>query len=62
MSDMFQLCKSLKKLDISNFKTDKLIKIDRMFSQCPLLKEIKFEKFNTNNIEDLRKNYNIYFK
>ena len=37
---MFNNCSSLKKLNISNFNTDKVISMNFMFHNCSLLEEL----------------------
>ena len=44
----------LKKIDLSNFKTEKVINMNSMFSGCKLLKEINATNINTKNIIDMR--------
>ena len=59
MTRMFERCHSLKKLDLSKFETNNLIKIDYMFSGCSSLKEIKFDKgFNIIVAESMNNMFN----
>ena len=41
MQGMFQVCSSLKSLDLSNFEVSNVINMKYMFSKCNNLKEIK---------------------
>ena len=52
MSGMFAHCESLKSLDLSSFKTDKVKKMDVMFDRCYLLESLVFTISN-NSLEDL---------
>ena len=50
MNSMFQQCKELLYLDLSNFNTSKVTDMSWMFAGCHKLKEIKgINNFNTNN-------------
>ena len=54
MSKMFQGCKELKLLDLSNFDTSKVTNMEFMFDDCNKLIEIKgLENFKTNNVTDM---------
>ena len=51
MTTMFQECKELENLDLSNFNTNKVINMGWMFYGCDKLKEIKgLNNFNTSNV------------
>ena len=55
MSGMFQLCKELEYLDLTNFETSNATNMSFMFNQCHKLKEIKgINKFNTNKVTDMK--------
>ena len=53
MSDMFRfgIISSIKKLDLSNFKTDNVKNMSGMFNGCYFLEELDLSNFNTNNVE-----------
>ena len=51
MSDIFYECSSLKKLVISNYKSNKLTDIDKMSHKCSLYKELN-TYFNNDNEEN----------
>ena len=55
MKVMFQECKELEYLDLSNFDTSNVTKMNHMFNECHKLKEIKgINKFNTNKVTDMQ--------
>ena len=55
MSGMFQKCKELEYLDLSNFTTSNVTKMNHMFNECYKLKEIKgINKFITNKVIDMK--------
>ena len=43
---MFHGCTSIKYLNLSNFKTDNVINMPRMFGYCSNLKELDISNFN----------------
>lgn len=48
---MFNNCQSVKKLDVSSFKTENVKSMTAMFQTCPKLEEIIFgDNFNTSNV------------
>ena len=54
MSSMFQECKELEYLDLSNFNTENVTDMSFMFNQCQRLKEIKgINKFITNKLTNM---------
>ena len=54
MNSMFQECKELEYLDLSNFDTSNVIDIGFMFNKCHKLKEIKgINDFNTNKVTNM---------
>ena len=53
MSYMFYGCSSLKKLNLSNFITNKVTNMSYMFSLCSSLKDINLSNFNTNNVTNM---------
>ena len=58
MTSMFQSCKELCSLDLSNFDTSNVINICEMFYECNKLKKIKgIEALKTKNV----KKWKIYF-
>jgi len=56
MSDMFRFeitTSSIKKLDLSNFKTDNVKNMSGMFNGCSFLEELDLSNFNTNNVTNM---------
>ena len=53
MDEMF-LGSIMKKIDVSNFITNKVIKIYGLFVGCRNLEELNLENFNTENVIDIR--------
>ena len=55
MSDMFrfEIISSIKKLDLSNFKTDNVKNMSGMFNGCYFLEELDLSNFNTNNVTNM---------
>ena len=52
MDGMFQYCKELEYLDLSNFNTSNVTGMKLMFNKCHKLKEIKgLDNFNTKNVK-----------
>ena len=59
MESMFEGCKNLIFLDLSNFDTSNVINMNFMFSGCLSLEEIKLtNKFNTNKVIDMKSMFN----
>ena len=56
MSDMFrfEIISSIKKLDLSNFKTDNVKNMSGMFNGCYFLEELDLSNFNTNNVTNMK--------
>ena len=54
MRYMFNGCKSLKKLDLSNFNTNNLEEMNDMFSNCYSLTELNISSFNTDNVKCMK--------
>ena len=55
MQAMFQLCKELEYLDLSNFDTSNVNDMEGMFNKCNKLKEIKgINQFNTVKVKNMR--------
>ena len=50
MCRIFQLCTSLKELDLSNFKTTKVKDMNNMFSKCRSLNSLNVSSFDTKNV------------
>ena len=51
---MFEHCLQLKFLDLSNFNTSKVEKMERMFNGCRKLEELKgINNFNTNKVNNM---------
>ena len=53
MSYVFNGCKSLKYLDLSNFKTNSATDISYMFSECSSLTSLDVSKFETGNVTNM---------
>ena len=52
---MFQHCKELKYLELTNFNTSKVTTMSFMFNECSKLKEIKgLNKFNTDKVVTMK--------
>ena len=45
---MFSKCSSLKKLNLSNFNTNKVINMSYMFFRCSTLEELNIDNFTIN--------------
>ena len=55
MTGMFQECKELEYLDLSNFDTSNVTDMAWMFNQCNKLKEIKgLNKFKTHKVTNMQ--------
>ena len=55
MKTLFQQCKELEELDLSNFDTSNVTDMGFMFNNCLKLKRIKgLEKFNTSKVADMK--------
>lgn len=50
MEAMFFNCKSLSKIDLSNFNTSSVERLKRMFVNCGLLTELDLSNFKTENL------------
>ena len=50
MEAMFQLCKSLTNLNVSNFNTQNVTNMSFMFSDCNSLTNLNLFNFNTQNV------------
>ena len=50
---MFYCCSSLKKLNLSNFNTNKVTNMSYMFCDCSSLEELNISNFDTNNVTDM---------
>ena len=54
MNALFQGCKELENIDLSNFNTSNVINMEAMFSNCSNLQHIiGLEKFNTINANNM---------
>ena len=53
MRNLFSGCKSLKKIDLSNFITDNTFGMCDMFKDCESLTHLDLSKFNTQNVQYL---------
>ena len=55
MRAMFQECYELEYLDLTNFNTSNVTKMNHMFNECKKLKEIKgINKFITNKVTNMK--------
>ena len=54
MRVMFQGCKEIQYLDLSNFNTKNVDNMSCMFSGCLSLKELNFSNFNTKMGTDMK--------
>ena len=50
---MFSVIYNVRKLDLSNFDTEKVINMFCMFKYSPNLTEINLSSFSTKNVEDM---------
>ena len=53
MSEMFDGCRSLKSLDLSNFDTSKVTSMECMFRYCDSLTSLDVSNFNTSNVTNM---------
>lgn len=53
MSHMFDLCYSLRNLDLKNFNTSNVKNMYNMFGMCKTLKSLDLSSFNTANVTDM---------
>ena len=53
MSYMFNVCSSLKEINISSFKTNNVTNMNNMFFECSSLKELDLSNFNTNKVTSM---------
>lgn len=53
MSQMFSDCHSLKKIDLSGFKTNKVEDMSKMFSGCSDLKSLDITNFDTSKVTNM---------
>ena len=51
MEEIFDYCTSLKEINLSNFNTNKIIRIDSLFRDCKSLEKINISNFNTDNLK-----------
>jgi len=54
MSYMFQFCKSLKKLNLSNFKTKNVLTMCGMFHGCSSLINLDISYFSLNQVKNIK--------
>ena len=59
MNGLFNECYSLKNIDLSNIKTNKVINMSYMFCNCISLTSLDLSNFNTQNVIDMDHNYFI---
>ena len=50
---MFYYCSSLTSLNLSNFNTNNVTNMSRMFSSCSKLTSLNLSIFNTKNVKDM---------
>ena len=55
---MFYKCSSLKRLNLSSFKTDNVIDMRGMFYECKSLQELDISNFNTNKVNKMSHMFN----
>ena len=55
MSFMFNNCKSLKSINLSNFFTHKVTKMNHMFDRCELITELNLSNFITHSVVNMNK-------
>lgn len=53
MNNMFSECKSLTKLNLSEFNTSNVTKMKNMFASCESLEELDLENFDTSQVTDM---------
>ena len=53
---------SLTKLQVNNFKTNKVIDMSNMFSGCSLLNSLDISNFETNTVKSISKDWKIFDK
>ena len=53
MSNMFDMCSSLKTLDLSHFDTSNVSDMSNMFSDCRSLTSLDVSNFDTSNVTDM---------
>ena len=53
MSQMFEKCENLKKIDLSKLKNFNVTNLSSMFDGCSLLKNINFTDFNTDKVSNM---------
>ena len=58
MMGLFENCNSLKKLNISNFKTDEVTNMSYMFSFCTILEYLDISNFNSNKVTNMKYMFN----
>ena len=54
MSGMFSQCGSLRKLEISFFKTENVVDMSSMFKKCSELSNLDLNNFNTRYVENMK--------
>ena len=54
MSSVFNVCSSLKELNLNNYNTKNVNKMFGMFLECSSLKKLNLNNFNTNNVINMR--------
>ena len=53
MSGIFNICTSLKNIDLSSFNTQNVIHMRKMFYNCISLSNLDLSNFNTQNVIDM---------
>ena len=59
MSNMFENCQNLKKIDLSKLKNVNVTNISNMFVGCSSLKHINFKDFNTGKVSDMSRIFSL---
>ena len=53
MSNLFEDCSSFTEIDLSEFNTYKVKKMNKTFKKCTSLKKVRFPKCNISNVEEM---------
>ncbi len=59
MSNMFQNCKGIKKLDLSSFDTSNVTNMSGMFNGCQYITSLNLSSFNTGKVENMSKMFSV---
>ena len=58
MVGLFHNCRNITKIDLSNFNTSSIIKMNDLFSECSSLTEINFGEIDTNKVNNM---HNMFY-